>query len=104
MPPGMGKASNEPRERAPTAPLLPVVDLFLKVLAGTSLLVAVVAAVLGPTRTLIAASINAGLNLFLLWRLRRGHSQGTAFTSALALLIISLHTIARGSGIHDIGM
>ena len=92
-------------DQAPATPLLhPILALFLKVLAGTSLLVAATAAVLGPTRTFAAAGANAALNLFLLWRLRRGHSEGAAFLSALGLLAVSLNAIARGSGIHDVGM
>jgi signal transduction histidine kinase/CheY-like chemotaxis protein len=92
-------------DQAPAARLLhPILALFLKVLAGMSLLVAATAAVLGPTRTLLAAGANAALNLLLLWRLRRGYSQGAAFLSALGLLVVSLHAIARGSGIHDVGM
>jgi hypothetical protein len=42
--------------------------------------------------------------LLLLWRLRRGRSEGAAFLSALGLLAVSLNAIARGSGIHDVGM
>jgi signal transduction histidine kinase len=91
---------------APATALLlhPILDLFLRVIAGMSLLVAATAAVLGPLRTVVAAAANAALNLFLLWRLRRGHSTGVAFLSSLALLVVSLHAIARGSGIHDVGM
>jgi hypothetical protein len=47
-------------DQAPAASLLhPILALFLKVLAATSLLVAATAAVLGPTRTFVAAGANA---------------------------------------------